>query len=578
MQNPFLRLVLTPFFLIVVACSFLLSGCELPVIDLTDSFALKVYDQRDNRDDVKIDFLWVIDNSNSMCEEQSNLSKNFNQFVGTLNDFITIDARMAVVNTNVLGDHAGFNTVAAEAFPPPCRAEVIKKCLKDEDCISATAEADALPVPAGDSFWECTWKNKPADTLENQNGSINSRCRLVCTEADQSCPAFFGEQFSCVEYPAYLELASGCMVPPPGDNCPANVPSFLQFNNTVSNLDLFQCIATVGADSSYNANLEQGLNAARFALDPNGPNEAQAKDFLREDAWLVLIFVSDEEDCSLTQECLLTPGMDWKSINDVKQCIRLEQYATCSLLGDTFGGGPLEPVSRFVNFFKSLKNDSSKVLVASIVGDSQEIEPEAREEDINAFKASESEGTHYAPRTYICSSEQGIADLGARYISLAEAFGPNGVVANICGPSPCVTSDGQPGALGADGGCEPVDAGTDLATYGIQKALTLISETIIKRVVRICLPQPVRCLEYSTEDPSNCTQLDDIVVQRISGGTVVDLIAAEQTALEPGIGEYQIREDSTCEVTGEAIFFGDLLEPNDTIVVSYEGDANVVKQ
>ena len=36
--------------------------------------------------------------------------------------------------------------------------------------------------------------------------------------------------------------------------------------------------------------------------------------------------------------------------------------------------------------------------------------------------------------TYVCSSSLGRADLGMRYIELVQAFGPRGVLANICSP------------------------------------------------------------------------------------------------------------------------------------------------
>jgi hypothetical protein len=52
-------------------------------------------------------------------------------------------------------------------------------------------------------------------------------------------------------------------------------------------------------DQSYQANLEQGLKAAWLALDPSGPNAGQSALFLRDDAYLLLVFASDEEDCSI---------------------------------------------------------------------------------------------------------------------------------------------------------------------------------------------------------------------------------------------------------------------------------------
>ena len=58
-----------------------------------------------------------------------------------------------------------------------------------------------------------------------------------------------------------------------------------------------------------------------------------------------------------------------------------------------------------------------------------------------------------------------------------------------------------------------------------------------------------------------------------SDGALVVLEEVAQDGPPPGPGQYQIAEDLSCENTGLAVFFGDLLEPNDTIVVRYEADA-----
>ena len=565
--------------LFLLFCGTLFAACTIPVVDLTDNFTIQVLDKRENRDPVKIDFVWVIDNSNSMCEEQSNLAAIFSQFVNTLDEFINIDARMAVVTTNLLGDHGSFNNESATVFPPACRRAEIKKCLKAEDC-TVDADTPGLPTPPGDAAWTCTWEDKDAATLENANGSVNSRCLLACT-TDEECSTLFGEEFVCAQYPASLGLDSGCMVPPlvymeEPTKCDGALPNFLQLNSEVSNLDLFPCIATVGAESSLSANLEQGMGAARAALDPQGPNAGQSKDFMRDDAWLVLIFISDEEDCSLREDCLIeSDGKTWKEPSEVKECIKPIDYAVCLLQGDEYAGGPLEPVSRFVNFFKGLKADPGKVLVASIVGDSQEVNAAAKAADIEAFKDSISAGTHQAPNTYMCSSENGIAVYGERYVQLAEAFGSNGIVANICGPAPCVMDDGSEGALVSEGVCEKLPDDIDGATYGTMQALNLISATIIKRVIRVCLPKPVLCVEPHPEIEGLCLKEDEIYVERTSAsdGALVVLEEVAQDGPPPGPGQYQIAEDLSCENTGLAVFFGDLLEPNDTIVVRYEADA-----
>ena len=79
MHRKIFALILTVFVL-----GLLTVQCSVPVRDLYESFAVQVLDKQDNDDPVKIDFVWVIDNSNSMCEEQSVLSKNFETFTNQL--------------------------------------------------------------------------------------------------------------------------------------------------------------------------------------------------------------------------------------------------------------------------------------------------------------------------------------------------------------------------------------------------------------------------------------------------------------------------------------------------------------
>ena len=51
----------------------------------------------------KLDFLFVIDNSNSMCQEQERLSKNFTLFSNFIFDELkgTADYRIAVTSTDI---------------------------------------------------------------------------------------------------------------------------------------------------------------------------------------------------------------------------------------------------------------------------------------------------------------------------------------------------------------------------------------------------------------------------------------------------------------------------------------------
>ena len=235
-------------------------------------------------------------------------------------------------------------------------------------------------------------------------------------------------------------------------------------------------------------------------------------------------------------------------------------------------------MSRFVNVFKSLKNDPSKVMVAAIVGDSQDLTASTQQADIDEYFESELARTQFASNTYICSSASGIADYGSRYIDLVKGFGGNGVLANICGPKGCVTDAGVRGYIADDGTCTELAAGQDPSTFGIVRALDLIGQTILRRVVRICLPRPVRCLQEDPEQPGRCLQSSGLAVNRITAaGDRFELVEAPPSDVSPGAGQYRIEEDTLCQETRQALFFGDLLERDDAMVVRYEGDSGLVE-
>jgi len=176
------------------------------------------------------------------------------------------------------------------------------------------------------------------------------------------------------------------------------------------------------------------------------------------------------------------------------KCVELEGVRKCVL--EAFGerrrssyqnppGIPLfvlAPVADYFDRFRSLKADAGRVMFAAITGDglvdkddkaafisdeclenaglktcqaysdlkvtAPECTPEPRspgcEESLEAklgcirecFTASKGNPKNptVARNTYVCNGDYADSDLGLRYIRLAEMFGPNGTVSNICSP------------------------------------------------------------------------------------------------------------------------------------------------
>ncbi|MFZ4578785.1 MAG: hypothetical protein ACOYOB_10365 [Myxococcota bacterium] len=495
----------------------------------------------------KVDFLWVIDHSSSMCQEQRALAKGIDQFVAGLQAQGTIDAQMAVVTVQQIADlggptvatnqvkHVGqFMHAAATSFPPNCMERVRIPCSSDDTC--AQASVTHLFSPLGPSSmcpasgtttmanplgavpgWKC---NKPSTVqkLTNQNCSINSYCEKRCT-SDTECRELFEPTVPVAERRSICYVPggttpeqAGCMFPPDTQDCPApdQLPAVLKSNPVdaagqpagKSNLDYFKCLATLGAGTSTESKFEGGLRSAWHALDPNGPNcpkdgsgqptaDCQNRQLLRDDADLVLVFVSDDDDCSVdlgvelpnlnaadkkanlafvstedrdhcnllgdaagANQGLNEGNCEFRKVTDpsltcLSDCVGLplgsQQHQTCVTAAEVAVGASVKkdarfaPVAVFVDKFRSLKADPSRVRVAVVTGDSlyQGGATAAATEwqkrvDIAQFYRAAMKDTAPGQAPYVCGGRRGESAFGARYLELARLFGDNGFVQNIC--------------------------------------------------------------------------------------------------------------------------------------------------
>jgi hypothetical protein len=656
---------------------------DVPIHNVSKTFAIEVSEVSENQDPIQLDFLWVIDNSASMCQEQFALAQSFDSFVLELQTYLkNIDIRLAVTTMDAfeqkikgkIVNPGQFNNTPATTFPPACFETRVHPCLGNEDCQKKFGPG-----------WEC--KAYPADDMYNMNRSVNSYCTFRCKEDGDCCGEFCYEEkcgsdqsclltqcadapndtcsFECRK-PGQDVSGSGCLRPPDTEDCPSSLPPVLSMNT----LDLFKCNATVEPQQNYTANIEQGLKTAWMALDPEGVNAKQSAGFLRPDAYLIVVFVTDEDDCSIHEnfaspnytcesddDCLNGAGkcrtdmyFSKKKGKQIKLCeglIKKDYYNVCSLLGDFKGdthhscaydldcrdcqsdedcdygwyckqdkkcrpyiyslsniatyqtppGTPinaLTPVADYYSRFRSLKSDPAKVLVAAIVGDGLPTKPggktgepeqdslistacmanekltycaafaKVRDEGGDCVKDPQAEGCEeifrlkreciqecyiaskgdpqnptVAKNTYVCESEYGKADFGSRYVQLAEMFGPNGMVSNVCSED------------------------------GITPALKTIAELVIKRVTKICLPfepktgqtiivtQTIVHEDGSMEEPVHMTEGDSA-----SGGDYRIEFPTQECCFPDDKGD--------CTGTLKAITFNDVLDPKSKIEVRYE--------
>ena len=338
-----------------------MTACEgVPVHDISSNVRVETSSLASSRV-VKLDFLWVIDNSTSMCQEQQALARSFDQFAEMLKTYLNADIRVAVTNMRLDCD---FVKETASAYPIVCREAKSHACLGEMDC--------KKEFGAG---WDCDCHNCVASDLYLVNGSVSSDCIFRCQDETDCCGEFCfvdecGPDESCLESKCSeaaeeclfecrntgnWESESGCVMMPDTADCPSNVPTVL----TMNNLDMFKCNASTPLEQDFETSFERGLLSGWCALDPEGRNADAAAGFIRDDAYLVLIFVTDEEDCSIDEDfgapsydcetdedcphysdCKLDKAFSLVAGEEKRVCtgaVKKDYYNRCSVLGDYKG-------------------------------------------------------------------------------------------------------------------------------------------------------------------------------------------------------------------------------------------------
>jgi len=415
------------------------------------------------------------------------------------------------------------------------------------------------------------------DKREWQKGVFDKddvACGVIC-KADPTCDdlcsaQFGGRNVKCV-YSGADKEASGCMSLPGTGICPKSLDAkFNILDNDVIDKwfnawkkgtwvgdptwkdlpdkvvrnkvfeQLFKCMATVGATQAICANQEMGLRAAFQALDPNGENSDQANAFLRDDAYLLVVIISDEDDCS-TDKLL--------SGNDAPRCACLNDKNGCP---DNPGAkcnpdkpGPLIPVSTIVNRVKSLKIDPAMVLFAAITGepipksDVTPFDPQKEDETatLDRYYECKCANGYNQPLNYICKSNQGLSDFGSRYILASKSFNSHGAVSNICNDT------------------------------GLDDALKNIVQRFSPIFARICLPRPMD-LDDKIQVYVNNSKTPAIQVSDCQGHE--DRNYYTLVKYSPGCLQVDVESGERLE---NAIAFCQTLDPNDSVEIRYRASS-----
>jgi hypothetical protein len=187
---------------------------------------------------------------------------------------------------------------------------------------------------------------------------------------------------------------------------------------------------------------EQPLAAMRAALD-NNPNNPG---FLRDDALLAIIFVGDEDDCSVRDPALFGPDEPSSSLQSFR-CTRfgvtcldggntpdeMNQTGRKSACGpNTSDTALLDDPAQFRDFLVELKGDPRRVVVGGIFGDPQPFV-------IRTFTIG---GTPQSALGHSCiyagpddipnTSDDDVADPGVRLQAFADLFPDRSSTSSVC--------------------------------------------------------------------------------------------------------------------------------------------------
>ena len=300
---------------------------------------------------VKLDMLWVLETGYGFCPGRLELADSFPRLLKHLREYVPLDLHLGVVSA-AGGSQLGMllnNPIDSHA--PSCRLQKNAACSTDQDCEDQFV--------AG---WACDGNG---ESPFRANGSIISGCFFTCQDDAMCCEALCsgtdcprdertpgqGCGYSCVE-------GGYCLPDPLGTFCDSDGSMFL--STSQQNLDHFRCLIDADPPEKFSmrAKFPESFKAAWQALRVDTPYPDQREQFLRPEAWLLLAFASNKDDCSVAEEfcspsisceddadcwnkdCQDDPGFSEVSDQSRRTCcgeIRGDYLSYCGLLG-TFQG------------------------------------------------------------------------------------------------------------------------------------------------------------------------------------------------------------------------------------------------
>ena len=321
-----------------------------------------------NRD---IDILFIIDDSPSMLDKQTNLKNNFPNFINVLN---TIEGGLPNVHIGVVSTDLG-----------------------------TKGATDATAGPGvGSGPGSCSGNGKSGNL--QTNGST---------------------------------LVQGNFI-----SDTKNTDGTRNINYTGTLAAAFSSIASLGASG---CGFEQHLEAAKRAVSNNPANTG----FIRQNAYLALIFIQDEDDCSFAKSTLL--GSDTGTLGPLQsfRCNRFGHVCTgggadSNAMNNTGvktgcssneGSQYLTKVGDYITFFKGLKSDPANVIVAGIMGPAESTNGQGRGETVE-LRTPPGGGSMIPAVAHSCSytgaNGTEVADPSIRMLQFFDGFPNRSTFNTIC--------------------------------------------------------------------------------------------------------------------------------------------------
>lgn len=213
----------------------------------------------------KIDFLFVVDNSPSMKGKQQNLADSFKGFISVVQDRLQLrDYHVMAVDTDASRGQSGYEAWLTQA-------QILLTPL------TQSVDADCSPAPA---CCRHACGETPTLILRRSVDSCNGlTCEEISSMPDDGCEGTLG---------------SGKRLSPDGQDCGVLGEVRYMGADQPQLEEAFTCVARVGTSGDGN---EQPMAAMLSALSPALSAKGSCNEgFLRDDAILVVTFITDEDD------------------------------------------------------------------------------------------------------------------------------------------------------------------------------------------------------------------------------------------------------------------------------------------